>query len=165
MLKVASMVTTSDEINKLINNGNYKYLNLSSYRTYDMVKLDNNEENKISRVSVNDKGDILGYFSAGVNRSNFKLNGCFFVKFTYNFTNPEEDEKIADADFKEFIDFLMNHPIFTAVGFLAVEDNPANKTYEKFMEKYKGERFLLKNYIMLEDGKYYNVWTYWFDRR
>lgn len=164
MLKMAIAVTTSEELNKLIHEGNYKYLNFSSYVNYNMVELGDSDWNNITRVSTTEDGRILGLFNASISQADCSISSCLFVKFRHNFKDEVKDEEIADKDFKEYIDSIMNHPILTRVKFMAIKDNPANKTYEEFMEKYKGERFLLSNYIKLQDGKLYDTYVYWFDR-
>lgn len=164
MLKMAIAVTDSSTINKLIYNENYKFLNFSNYREYNMVELQENEWNKISKVSVNENEDILGYFSVAVSQSQQRIDSCFFVKFPKNYS-LEDDKDTVYKDFREFVDYIMNHPIYKKVSFQAIKDNPANKAYEEFLLKYNGERFLLKNYVRLEDGKYYDTYLYYFNRK
>lgn len=164
MLKMAIAVTDSDTINKLIYDGNYKFLNFSTYEEYNIVELQGNEWSKISKVSVNENGDILGYFSANISQYQQRIDSCFFVKFPHNY-QLENDKSIAYNDFREFVDYIMNHPIYKKVSFRAIKDNPANKAYEEFLNKYNGERFLLKDYVRLKDGKYYDVYLYYFNRK
>lgn len=163
MLKMAIAVTNSDTINKLIYNENYKFLNFSTYKEYNIVELNENEWNKVSKVSVNEKGDILGYFSASISQSQSRIDSCFFVKFPKNY-RLENDKNTVYKDFREFVDYIMNHPIYKKVSFQAIKDNPANKVYEEFLRKYNGERFLLKDYVRLEDGRYYDTYLYYFNR-
>lgn len=164
MLKMAIAVTDSDTINKLIYDENYKFLNLPTYEEYNMVELQENEWNKISKVSVNENGDILGYFSANVSQSQQRIDSCFFVKFPRNY-KLKDDKNTAYNDFREFVDYIMNHPIYKKVSFQAIRDNPANKVYEEFLNKYNGDRFLLKDYVRLKDGKYYDTYLYYFNRK
>lgn len=164
MLKMAIAVTNSDTINKLIYEGNYKFLNFSTYKEYNLVELQESEWNKISKVSVNENGDILGYFSASISQSQARIDSCFFVKFPKNY-RLENDKDTAYKDFREFVDHIMNHPIYKKVIFQVIKDNPSNKVYEEFLHKYNGERFLLKDYVRLEDGKYYDTYLYYFNRK
>ena len=166
MLKVAKLVTTTEELNRLINQGNFPYISFSTYKGFTHVELQDDEWNKISRVSIGKNGNILGYFNASAGQSQEKINGCLFIKFNNsNYELLEEyDEIELDNDFHEFVDMIMNHPIYTRVEFVAIAENPANKTYVKFLEKYNGERFLMKNYARLMDGKLHDVYLYYFDR-
>jgi len=152
------------KLNDLIREGNYKYLNFSTLNYFEEIELEKDDQYKIQKISKDSYGNILGYFHANVNMAQQKITGTYFVKFRHNFKNPEEDEVVADVDFKQFIDEIMNHPLYNRVMIMAVKDNIANKTYNKFLEKYKGEKFLFKNYTRLSDGKFYDVWMYWFTR-
>lgn len=174
MLKNAYLYSES-RINELILEGEYKYLNLSSYNYFETVELKESDWDCIQKVSVSDKGRLLGYFSANVNRSQNRIDSCCFVKFRYKYEDYicgeyseyeiEELEKIADKDFKQFVDEIINHPIINYVTFSAVKDNPANKTYEKLMIKYNGEKYIYPKRTMLPDGKYYDIVEYVFNRR
>jgi hypothetical protein len=114
-----------------------------------------------SDTSVNEDGYTIAYFSATLSRLSQRISGTMFVKFRYlGYYN----EEIADADFQEFIELIMNHPLFKRITVMAVKDNYANKTYEIWLVKYSGKRFLLPKYTMLTDGKLYDVWYYYFDR-
>ena len=187
MLKPAYLSTTKDEINKLAMEGSYEYLNFANYSYYNTVdELYKDEWNAIQKVSVDENGNILGYFSASVNQAQKKITGTLFVKFKYKYntyalanidSESEEDVSklmvletdkllnISREDFYQFIDELMCHPIYNRVEFRAIADNPANRTYEKFMKEYGGTRFLFEDSLILRDGKYHDVNTYWFNRR
>ena len=161
MLKRAYTNANEEELNKLILDGDYPYLSFSAYEDFQLVKIDLDTWSSYQYVSVDDLGNILGYFSFRTFRSNEKLNGGMFVKFRYkNYYN----EEICNEDFLNFVDMCMKDPQFSRVEFMAIEDNHANITYEKWLKRYNGERFLLSNYIKLKDGKFYNVYWYWFDK-
>lgn len=166
MLKTAYLETSDEVLNKLISKGKYKYLNFSNYRVFQHIELEDTEWSKISKISVDSKGNILGYFSIGVDNSQRRLHSAYFVKFRYKFkdySSNEDLEEIVNEDFQEFVDLIFNHPYCNRVEFMAVAKNPANKTYMKWVNKYKGSVNKLSNYVMLEDGKYYDVNMYWFD--
>ena len=161
MLKIAYTNINEEELNKLIFEGDYPYLTFSSYEKFDMITINSNSWNSFQYISVDELGNILGYFSFDTIRSQEKLTTGFFVKFTYK---SYYDDDICNEDFFKFIDMRMKDPVFSRVEFMAIEDNYANLTYEKWLKKYNGERFLLPNYIKLKDGKLYNVYLYLFDR-
>ena len=180
MLKSVYPTTNSNKINDLINKGNYKYLNGLNYKMYDFIEIDNDEYSKIQKISVDDNGNILGYFSADIGQTQRRFNSTYFVKFKYKYdeyamnnkydtdskNKIEEKEKlvvIAKQDFKEFENLIFNHPIHKGVKLFSIAENPANAIYEKWMEKYDGERLLMKDYTMLPDGKLYDAYTYWFN--
>jgi len=168
MLKIAYLETDNKELSRLILEGNYKYYSFTSYEYYDRVELDNDEWNTISRVSVDDCGNILGYFSASTNRTQQKITSMSFVKFRYKFNEYGDNdrlESIVGEDLNEFIEEIMTHPILKLVKFSAIKDNPANKTYNKWIEKYGGKRYLYEKSVMLRDGLFYDVWGYYFCRR
>lgn len=150
-----------DEINSLITSGNYKYLSFGSYTEFEILEKMNDDYYGTQKVSVDSRGNILGYFSANYSRINRRVDGLMLVKFSHT---GNYDDEIADKDFKQFIDEIMNSPHFDLVLFMSVVDNPANKTYELFMEKYNGHRFKIDNYVMLKDGKKYAVYQYVFNR-
>lgn len=152
---------TEEHLNKLISDGNYKYLTFSSYNNFEQEELHNNDWDKIQKVSVNEDGFVIAYFSATLSRLSQRIVGTTFVKFRYlGYYN----EEIADVDFKEFIELIMNHPLFKRITVIAAKDNPANRTYSNWLIKYNGKRFLLPKYTMLTDGKLHDVWYYYFDR-
>ena len=190
MLKSAYLETTSYQINKLIANGRFKFLAYSNYTIYNHVELFKDDKREIQQVSVDEHGNILGYFSVSVSNSQRKIIGSYFVKFKYLYESYatsnlidcghwkessqykdrhreqcEEMEAIAKKDFIKFIDVVMNHPLYDRMEMSAVSENPANRVYEKWMELYGGERFLYRDYIMLQDGEYYDVYFYWFNWR
>ena len=167
MLKTPYLETTEKELNRLVNEGNYKYLNFRNYKEFEQITLENSEWDKISKISVDNKGNILGYFSININNAQRKLDGAYFVKFRYKFkeySSNENFEKIVGKDFQEFAGLMFNHPYCNRIKFMAVAKNPANKTYIKWMNKYNGSVHTLSNYVMLEDGKYYDANIYWFDK-
>jgi hypothetical protein len=161
MLKNAYGNISVGKLNDLISEGNYKYLNFSSYNNFEQEDLHDNDWDKIQKISVNEDGYTIAYFSVTLSRLSQRISGTMFVKFRYL---EHYNEEIADADFQEFIELIMNHPIFKRITIMAVKDNPANRTYERWLVKYSGKRFLLPKYTILTDGKLHDVWYYYFDR-
>lgn len=157
-------------LNKLIVEGNYKYLSFTSYNSFEPIIIEADNFDKIQKISKDSKGNVLGYFSYDCNRSQNRIDSTYFVKFRYKFKEYDNSgkylnsEEVVGKDFKEFEDEIFNHPLFTRVSLMAIADNPANGTYQKWCENYNGERHLLKNYTILPDGKYYDVYRYYFDR-
>jgi hypothetical protein len=169
MLKEAYGNISTGTLNKLINEGNYKYYFLGPIKYFDSATIYSSNLNSIQKISMNPKNDdVLGYFQAYIDQENNKISSVSLVKFSYRFDNSydsfKSDEDIAEEDFSQFVNEIMNHPLYNRVEFMAIADNHSNKTYEKWLEEYNGERFLLKNYIKLSEGKLYDVYMYWFNR-
>lgn len=163
MLKMACMETNSDEINKLIYNEDYKYLRFSDYTDSDMVDIKNSDWHSIQRVSVNDSGKIIGYMSAGVDIVSEKVDSLFLCRFNnelkYDF-GYSDDFAVFKKDLNDFMEYLVNHHKFRYIEFVVIKDNPACKTYDKWIEKYGGYKHEIKKSVKLKDGKFYDVVEY-----
>jgi len=165
MLKPAYLATTSDEINKLINEGEYPYLNLMGFDDYELVELEPDQSEKLQYVSINEDGKILGYFAVSKSLEHNKFYSSVFIKFKYTYDICGNDTEEAFEDFYKFQKMLFFNPIFTGLEVRSVVDNPANKLYEKWLDLYDGKRILFPKYVRLKDGKYYDCYLYWFERR
>ena len=146
-----------NEINKKIVRENPIYLWNTCYASIDNINLEDDEWNKIQRVSVNKEGKVIAYFSASINRTSSRIGSLYLIKFK---NSEDYDSDIARNDLKEFIESLINSPIFRMIEFIAIRDNPANELYEKWLEAYGGKRFLIEKYTLLTDGKYHDTYFY-----
>jgi len=170
---------SEDELNKLVIEGDYKYLSFSNYKYFKPISIADSEYNVIARVSVDEFGNILGYFSAQVCQSQRKVESLFLVKFKYKYEEYSKDrilnyynkkyqlntvKKIARDDLDSFINEIMDSPIYTRVEFSAITENPANELYMYWVGKYGGQVDTKMNHTYLEDGKLYGLNSYWFDR-
>ena len=171
MLKIAT-IDIEQEINELILEGGYKYLNCMPYVDKDMVQITPTDEEEIQRVSVDDYGNILGYFQCTIDRSRRLINETVFVKFKYKYIdyfreyNVKDEfdtmKEIAYTDFRQFFDEIYNNPFATRLSIKSVADNPANRIYEGFAKEYNGTIINKPKEFLLKDGKYYDGVEYWF---
>lgn len=164
MLKQAHLITNSKEINTMIAEASFPFVCYSNYKYFDIVEIEDGEWNYMQYVSLSRDNKILGFFQASVNQPQRKISSTLFIKFRHLCTS-KEDKLTLDNDFNTFVDNIMNHPIYDRISFTAIADNHANRTYEELIEKYDGRRMLLEDYVMLKDGRYYDVWQYYFNRR
>lgn len=154
----------SKEVDHLITKGDYKYLSFSQYRNYSSLEFVNDEWDKIQRVSVNNDGKILAYFSATPNYHQQKIASLYLVKFKHNY-DSDEDDKTVKKDLHEFISSLVKDNRFRIIEFMAVAENLANKTYVKWLREFGGYRHLFYEYNILQDGKPHDVYYYVIDKK
>ena len=146
------------EINKLVTNEEFPYLNFSSYKNFELFTKEPTEWNEIQKVSINSEGKILGVFEASISRNNNRVSGLCLCKFKSTFS--EDDYDIAREDLKLFMQDLVNLKGFTIIQWLSIVDNPATKLYDSWVERYGGNRQLIPKYTRLKDG-YFDVYSYY----
>ena len=146
-----------NEINKKIVKENPIYLWHICYASIENICLEDDEWSKIQRVSLNKEGKVIAYFLANINRTSSRINSLYLIKFK---SDNDYDSDIAKNDLKEFVEGLINSPIFRMIEFIAIRENPANNLYEKWLEVYGGKRYLIEKYTLLPDGKYHDTYLY-----
>lgn len=158
MLKLAKPYKDQIEkaqIHVIENEEQYKYLNVSSYWDNFMSEIPDSDWNSIIRLSVaEDK--VLGYFKALIARDTNDVSSLTIVNFnlkTISFTFIK--------DLETFIKYLLEYKKFRKIAFSVVVGNPAERLYDKFIEKYNGRVVgVRKNDVKLVDGKYYDLKLY-----
>jgi len=185
VLKPAYFNTDTDTINKLIHNGNYKYLSFGNYTHFSIVHdIPVNEWGDLIYISVDKYGNILGFFEASINRSLQKISINLLVKFKYKYEeyakdyiekNPEmtteeailEMKRISAIDIREFFNMILSDKCLTAGVSLHcfAENDSANHFYEEMIDTYNGKKILLENYFVDRDMKLIDVFLYYFPYR
>ena len=160
MLKPAYFYTTKEELDKLIYEENcYEKLTLQYHDDFDQVEISSDDWVKIQRVSMSEDGRILGFFSAGWSNLHERVSNLYLVKFKSNF-EMGNDKETAKQDLEDFIEMLIKDPKFRYVQFCALEENPACRLYDSWMEKYGGYKNVYEKAVKLKDGKFHNTVDY-----
>ena len=160
MLKPAYFYTNKDELDRLIYDENcYEYITLVNYDDFNQVEISSDDWAKIQRVSVSKDGRILGFFSAGWSERNEKVNNLYLIKFKSKFIN-EDDKETARQDLEDYIEMLINDPKFRYIQFVALGENPANRLYKSWVDKYGGKVYNYEKSVKLKDGKFHNTNDY-----
>ncbi len=156
MLKLA--YSYQDKLNraweKCVFQERFKYYNGSSCWGYK-IEVDDTSLNRIQMVSVDKNDEVVGYFSACVYREANTVTSIGAINFfSVNYTFS-----------KDLFAFLEN--LFIVWGFDKIEwrvvvGNPAEKMYDKIVEKYNGRivgvsRRAVKIHGGMYDEKLYEV--------
>lgn len=132
-------------------NPKYKYYFLGGYFTVPSFEEDDWNYIKVASV-VND--EVIGLFTASVDR----VQNCIKELGIINFSN---DPFVFSRDLSKFIEMLFDFYGFYKIKFSSVSENPANKMYEKFINRYDGR--IIGTSVAdcrLRDGRYYSVVYY-----
>lgn len=133
----------------------YKYANTSGYicfASFDCA--DSDEWSHIRRVSIGNNDNILGYFSAGVDRVTNSISSLYFVNF-----NLDVISITFVRDMQCFLEYLMER--FRKISFTVIVGNPAERLYDRVIEKYHGRVVGIElQECVLNDGKYYDLKKY-----
>ena len=160
MLKPAYFHTTKEELDRLIYEENcYEKLTLQHYDDFNQVEISSDDWVKIQRVSVSQDGRILGFFSAGWSNVHERVSNLYLVKFKSKF-EMGDDKEIAKQDLEDFIEMLIKDPKFRYVQFCALEENPACRLYDSWLDKYGGYKNVYEKAVKLKDGKFHNTVDY-----
>ena len=160
MLKPAYFYTTKEELDKLIYEENcYEKLTLQYHDDFDQVEMSSDDWVKIQRVSMSEDGRILGFFSAGWSNLHERVSNLYLVKFKSKFEMCN-DKEIAKQDLEDFIEMLIKDPKFRYVQFCALEENPACRLYDRWLDKYGGYKRVYEKAVKLKDGKFHNTVDY-----
>ncbi|MBE9490871.1 MAG: hypothetical protein IMY67_11295 [Bacteroidetes bacterium] len=115
---------------------------------YYELKLDDSDYYKIQYVSVDSNSNILGYFSAKINRNSNIITGIEVIKFKEN--------TLASLDLFRFLKKIYEMPV-VKIEWWVIRGNEAEKLYDKVISKYSGKKIgLYEKSIKLKDGKYYD---------
>ena len=164
MLKPAYFYTTKEELDRLIYEENcYEKLTLQYHDDFDQVEMSSDDWIKIQRVSMSEDGRILGFFSAGWSNLHERVSNLYLVKFKSKFGDSrfdDSDKNIAKQDLEDYIEMLINDPKFRYVQFCALEENPACRLYDSWLDKYGGYKNVYEKAVKLKDGKFHNTVDY-----
>lgn len=158
MLKLAKPY--EDQINKakihiIENEEKYKYLNCSTYWDNTILSIPDSDWNSIVRMSVSED-KVLGYFKADIVRDTLDVSSLMAVNF-----NLKAISFTFIRDLEAFVNYLLEYKKFRKINFSVVIGNPAERMYDRFIEKYNGRIVgIKKNDAKLVDGKYYDLKLY-----
>lgn len=158
MIKILKLaITYKDKLNKVFQNvvfqDKYKFYNFENYWQYNM-KLSEDSWNDIEFVSVDDKDNIRGFLRAGISRTSDKVSSLGIMNFY-------DTNVTFSRDLYKFLTDLFDKFSFRKIEFTVVVDNPVEKMYDKYIEKYGGSIVgIKKEGTKLLDGNYYDVKIY-----
>ena len=111
-------------------NEKYKFFSLCWWNY--AVEISDNSWNNIQMVSVDSCNKVIGYFSADIIRHSNKACGIQAINF------GEDANIIFSKDMYQFLDELMTKHNLRKIEWTVVIGNPAEKIYDKIIEKYNG---------------------------
>ena len=139
--------------NETIFQDKYKFWNCDSYWEHEF-KLSSDSWTSIEMVSVDTKGNVIGFFRAAISRSADKVSSLGIANF-YD-ANP-----VFAKDLKRFILDLLFKFNLRKIEWSVVIGNPAEKIYDRFISKYGGNiTGIHRETVRLQDGKYYDMKGY-----
>lgn len=143
-----------EELNKCIQNI-VKNKDLYFYFMYPYIfysiQIEESDFNSLQFVSKNTIGEIVGYYTAIINRSNEYIEGLGVINFT------GKSNIIFSKDTKSFFDEIFINRNYRKITFSAIEQNPAVKLYRKLIKLVNGKEVgTLRENKKLTDGKYYD---------
>jgi len=139
----------------LSNPEKYQFMELCNYLCYDTFVIDDvSEWAKIKRVSINGENEVLGFMKAAVCRQDNSVSELLFVNF-----NLHKLSITFVRDMEIFLQYLLK--MFRKVSFVCVVGNPAERLYDKVIEKYHGRVVgIKKQEALLQDGQLYDLKLY-----
>lgn len=127
------------------------------YKFYHMsypnltFNIDDHAYEKIQLVSINGN-NVVGYFSAYINRPGAYIKQIMAVNFTDN-------KFVFGKDLRCFIDRLLK--TYFKINFTVVCGNPIEISYDKMVEKYGGRIVgVFEKDVLLMDNKWYDIKHY-----
>lgn len=151
-----------EEVNRLykraIMTSREKYAIYSSYASFELVRQDDaldSDWGSISRVSLNEDGDVVGVMSVDISRDHNTVNGLFVISFS----DAPNLEFVRDL--LRFVDLLLAGYKFHRLEFSAIMDNPARKAYDRTIGLLGGRAIgVCHESNRLLDGEYHDKKMY-----
>lgn len=140
-----------DKLNKvwqsIVYQDKYKYYNNGNYWYYK-IELNDSSWEKIQMVSVDKNDNIIGYLTASICRPCNLVSGIGAINFCdLNLTFSK--------DFYTFLMELFTKHNFNKIEWSVVIGNPAEKMYDKIIDKYGGRVVGIRHEsTVLQDGTY-----------
>ena len=129
----------------------YKYYNYNSY--WHTFSIEDKTQDWHEFVSINNKGEVIGYIHYYVNRVTLNCTNFGAINFT--------DDPAFGKDLLQVIKDIFERFNFHKLTFGVVIGNPAEKSYDRLCAKYGGRILCVeKEETKLEDNKYYDVKRY-----
>lgn len=139
--------------NEIIYQDKYKFWCCDVYWEHEF-KLSPDSWTSIEMVSVDSRGNVGGFFRAVISRSADKVSGLGVANF-------HEANPIFAKDLKAFFLDILFKFNFRKIEWTVVIGNPAEKIYDRFINKYGGRiTGINRETVRLQDGKYYDMKSY-----
>lgn len=131
----------------------YKYYHADTYADFN-IELVDSTWTKLQMVSVNKDDEVTGFFSASIDRGDERISSLLVMNFgDINFTFSQ--------DFYRFLHDLFLKFNFRKMCFAVVVGNPAEKMYDRYIERYNGRVVgTRKKEVRLFDREYYDLKIY-----
>lgn len=155
MLKFAYPYKDSIQLlwQSIIHTDKYKYYNAMNYWDYE-VKFSPNSWDDVSMVSVDKNDNVIGMFRAQIDRCSNKISSVGIINF-------KESSYAFSKDLFLFLDSLFTKYTFRKIEWTVLIGNPAEKMYDKIVEKYGGTIVgIQRKSAVLEDGQCCDVKLY-----
>ena len=113
--------------------------------------LEKNNWNCHDFVSVNSKGDVIGYIGYTIIRAVYKICDLKIINFS------DKDTIVFSRDLGNTLKDIFEKYAFNKLEFNVYVGNPIEKSYDKACLRYGGRIVgVSKNHIKLQDGKIYD---------
>lgn len=154
MIEIAQL--HKDELERLVSavwfEDRYKYWNSSVY--YGQAKVEDNTWNTHQFVSVDKKGNVIGYIDYSIDRESDRVYGLGIINFT-------DDIITFGLDLRQVLDDIFRKFNFRKLCYAVVCGNPIEKSYDRMTEKYGGRVVgICRQEVRLMDGILYDLKKY-----
>lgn len=125
----------------------YWYYNNGSY--FEQLSLKADTWNNMQYVSLNPEGEVIGYLSYGIERECWYVNYLAIINFT--------EDIMFGIDVLHMVKEMFEKYKFRKVDFSVIIGNPAEKKYDRLIERYGGRIVgTFKQTVKLPDGELYD---------
>lgn len=132
----------------------YKYYHVSAYVDYKAENTSN--WYKEDYVSVNASGEIIGHFSARIDRNTRGVSSISAINF-----KRSGNGALFSIDFRRFIEKLFIERNYYRVSFCVITKNPVMSMYDRFVHQYDGRVIgTFTKSERLSDGELYDCKHY-----
>lgn len=130
----------------------YKYWNYTNY--FEEMSIADSTWVEHQFVSLNSKGDVIGYIGYKIDRSNDFVYALNIINFT--------DNKVTfGMDLGKALTNIFEKFHFRKLCFSVIVGNPIEKAYDKMIEKFGGRiSGYQKEHVRLIDGQFYDEKMY-----
>lgn len=129
----------------------YWYYNCCSYFTGKT--LDDNTWERMQFVSVNSKGEVIGYLGYSIERESRYVTGLEIINFT--------EEPQFGFDVCQMIKDIFERYRYRKIEFSVIVGNPVEPKYDRLISRYGGRIVgTFRKHVMLPDGELYDEKLY-----
>lgn len=153
-LAIRHQEAVREKLSEIAFDEEYMYLFSSSYR--DDIEIEANTWNKHHFVSLNDKGEVIGYFKYGIDRDALGCYGLQIVNF-----KKDTLSKCFGKDLEQLFKDIFFKFKFNKLKFGVIVGNPAESFYDKYIDAMGGRIVGIHNQdCKLLDGNLYDFKEY-----